>query len=296
MKLFVTGICGRLGRAIAQEAAAQAIEVVGLDRNPWPAEMPLPDGVRIEKGSFEDIRLVETLMKGCDGMINTAGPHGEDLQKLDLAAFLRGNVEVVARILEAAVAQGLRRVALSSSMEVLIGRGWDTSGATIVDEASPPQTDSPYSLSRLLQEHLGREFARRNDLSVASLRYMAFGYGPDDDLGPRLLARTVAARDAARAAILAASSNRFIGEVFNIGPQTPLTYSDIIAAISDPEKVLESHFPGAVKVLHDRNVELNANYFWPVTRIQKAQRLLNWQPQVTFESWLQQQGWRGSTT
>ena len=104
MKLFVTGICGRLGRAIAQEAAAQAIEVVGLDRNPWPAEMPLPDGVRIEKGSFEDIRLVETLMKGCDGMINTAGPHGEDLQKLDLAAFLRGNVEVVARILEAAVA------------------------------------------------------------------------------------------------------------------------------------------------------------------------------------------------
>ena len=42
MKLFVTGVCGRLGRAIAQVAAGQGMDVVGIDIVPWPDDVEQP--------------------------------------------------------------------------------------------------------------------------------------------------------------------------------------------------------------------------------------------------------------
>ena len=32
--------------------------------------------------------------------------------------------------------------------------------------------------------------------------------------------------------------------------------------------------------------------FWPVSRIDKAKCLLGWEPIDTFESWLEQHGWK----
>ena len=93
MKLLVTGVCGRLGRAIAAEAEAQGHTVMGLDRVPWPAaQVPLPNGVEVIEGSYEDIPTMERQLSGCDTIAHTAGPHGEHVEKLDLSGFLRSNV------------------------------------------------------------------------------------------------------------------------------------------------------------------------------------------------------------
>ena len=65
MKMVVTGICGRLGRALAIEASAHGHSVVGVDLMDWPAEeMPLPRGVELVKGSYEDFPLMEQLLRG----------------------------------------------------------------------------------------------------------------------------------------------------------------------------------------------------------------------------------------
>ena len=89
------------------------------------------------------------------------------------------NVVSGAGLLEAAARAGIRRISLASTMEVLAGRDWDGAGATILDEDTKVCTDSAYSISRVLVEHLGCEFARQHDVSVASLRLCGFGWVPD---------------------------------------------------------------------------------------------------------------------
>ena len=63
-------------------------------------------------------------------------------------------------------------------------------------------------------------------------------------------------------------------------------------AMTDPWAVLEKHWPGSAAVLKARNIEPNFANFWPVTRIDRAKRVLGWQPRDTFERYLQQLGWR----
>lgn len=294
MKILVTGICGRLGRALAAEATAQGHTAVGLDMIPWPGEKgEMPKGVEFVAGTYEDFPLMERLLPGCDALIHTAGPHGAFVKKLTLAQFIHSNVENVAQVLDIAVKAGVRHVVLSSTMEVLIGRQWDTSGITFVDEESPTRCDSAYSLSRLLVEILGREYAKLHNVSIASLRYMAFGYGSDQKLGPQLLARSLATRDVARACLAAARTDDLRGDVFNIGPRTPLTSMDIVAAQTDPEGVVEKYFPGAVEVLKAAGHTLRPDQFWPVTSIRKAKLILGWEPELTFEGWLKSLGWKG---
>jgi nucleoside-diphosphate-sugar epimerase len=293
MKLLVTGVCGRLGRAIATVASEQGHSVVGLDRVPWPAEKSsAPKGVEVVAGTYEDFALMERLLPGCDALLHTAGPHGADIKKMSLGDFIHSNVESVARVLELAVKAGVRGVALSSTMEVQIGRDWGTSGMAVVDEDSAPTCDSAYSISRLLVEHLGREFCRTNQISIASLRYMAFGYGNDRKLGPNLLARSISVRDVARAVIRAGTIGGLKGDVFNIGPKTPLTNQDIVAAQSDPGAVLEKYWPGAVEVLKANGFKLSGEHFWPATSIRKARLILGWEPEYTFEVWLTEHGWK----
>src|SRR5262249_7911520 len=145
MKLLVTGICGRLGRALAAEATAQGHSVTGIDLIPWPSnKAELPHGVQVVQGTYEDPVFMEKIMPGCDAILHTAGPHGAFVKKLGLAQFLHSNVEKVAEMLELAVRAGVKGVALSSTMEVLLGRNWTMSGMAFVDEESAPQCDSAY--------------------------------------------------------------------------------------------------------------------------------------------------------
>jgi UDP-glucose 4-epimerase len=292
MKLLVTGVCGRLGRAIATEASAQGMTVVGLDIVGWPADVDLPANVHLNECSFEDLDRVARLLEGCDAMIHTAGPHGGFVETLDLPGFLEGNVVVAARLLEAGLKAGLKGVNLASTMEVLVGRNWDTSGAAFLDEDSPPQTDSAYSLSRLLGEHLAREFSRQHGLATSCIRYSGFGYMPDEDLGPRLLARTISPRDAARATILAATNYDLKGDLFLIAPEAPHRIVDMAMALTDPYKVLEEYFPGASAILARRDMELLPTNFWPICSTRKAHRVLGWRAELNFENWLNMHGWK----
>ena len=75
IKLFITGICGRLGRAVAVEAAAQGISVEGIDLVPWPDNVSLPQHARVHMASYEDIATITPMLMRCDAMVHTAGAH-----------------------------------------------------------------------------------------------------------------------------------------------------------------------------------------------------------------------------
>ena len=124
MKLFVTGVCGRLGRAIAQVAAEHDFEVVGIDIAPWPDNVEQPTNTRVHQMSSQDTRTIEPLLEGCDFLLHNGNPHGGDLARYDLPTFIDQTIVGSVRLLEAAMRVGVKGVNLASTMEVLIGRSW----------------------------------------------------------------------------------------------------------------------------------------------------------------------------
>lgn len=293
MKLFMTGICGRLGRAVAKAAASQDIQIVGLDVAPWPENlMAMPACVQLHQGSYTDLARVENLLQGCDGLIHAGGIHGELVGKIPTSDFLDAHLTRLLPVLEIAQRLNVKNAVLCSTMEVLVGHTFNGNAAAFFTEASGSVADTGYSLSRRLMEVLGQEFARHTGMSIASLRFMAFGYKNRSE-GQHLLARSLDASDAASAVLAAVQTPHLQGEIFNIGPATPLHAEDIVKALTDPAAVLEHYYPGATQVLLNAGQTLDSKYFWPVTSIRKANVMLGWAPQWTLGHWLVSQGWQG---
>ena len=103
MKLLVTGVCGNLGKAVAKEASAQGMQVVGADIAPWPDDVELPANVTVHNVSYEDTDAMRPLLAGCEAIIHGSGLHGGHVATHSLEQFLQANVVSVARLLEAAV-------------------------------------------------------------------------------------------------------------------------------------------------------------------------------------------------
>lgn len=286
MKVFVTGACGRLGQAISALAQQRGIGLVGIDVRGWPVGQHKPSCLELHEGAMDDGALVDRLLPGCDAIINTAGLHGGDLERATLEDFIGANVAAVARLLERAVKHGVKGVALSSTMEVLIGHSGEEGGMTVLNEESPVRCDSAYSTSKHLMEELGHRFAREHHLSVASLRYMAFGYKSEGLGGVRLLSRLLPARDAASAAVLAATTPGLKGQVLNIGPETPIRLEDVSEILADPAAVVERYFPGAMRLLEARGIQVKPSDLLPVTNTSRARETLGWRASWTFAHWL----------
>jgi nucleoside-diphosphate-sugar epimerase len=291
MKLLVTGICGRLGRALAQVADEQSMDVIGIDRVAWPDDLPKPGRVQTVVGCYTDTDLLRTLLPQCDAVAHTAGPHGSHIRTLDWAGFIDANVTAVCRMLEIARDSGVSSVVLSSTMEVVLGRDRQLAMPSITDEASPPMNNTPYGMSRLLMETMAREFSRQHNYATSCLRYMAFGFYSFEQLGPQLLTRHIDARDVARAVILAAGRDDFRGDILHISPEHPLRDSDIGDGFADPAAVLERYFPGANKILEAHGMAIAHDHMRRVTTNRKAKAVLGWEPHYTFERWLRMHGW-----
>lgn len=287
MRILLTGACGTLGRGIRQLDEARQHSFVLFD---------LADQVQADGGiraSITDRDAIDRAMQGCDAVIHTAAMHGGFFGKASNAEFIATNVVGAEHIYDAAIRHGVRRVVMASSMEVLIGRKWDAYGPALVDETLPPRPDWIYPVTKLQVEALGSFHARQDRIENVQLRYMGFDDSPARKLGPSLLARYVSLPDAARATLLAATQPGLRDEVLHVGPLTPLTQQDINQSHSDPTGVLERHWPGCAKILERHDVQIRAEDFWPVTRIDRARQAIAWSPRDTFKNFLRELGWKG---
>ncbi|MDB6094994.1 MAG: putative Nucleoside-diphosphate-sugar epimerase [Verrucomicrobia bacterium] len=234
------------------------------------------------------------MLHGCDALVHTAALHLLNGKGQPMAEFIRVNVQLTAALLDRAVAAGIRRFALCSSMTVQVGIDLTAGGMAVLDEDMPCRPDHAYSLSKVMVEELARTVARRHRVSTASLRFMGFGHDCTE-AGTQLIARVLSARDAGRACLLAVERDGLRGEAFNVGSGTPLSNRDIADAQKDPEAVLERLFPGCAPVLLALAVEARTTDFWPACSNAKSKALLGYEPQDTFAAWLSSHGWRPAT-
>lgn len=292
MNIFVTGLAGYLGRALAQLALEQGHSIRGIGRS--PLQEPLPDGVEFHQLDVSSTDEMRRLLSGCDALIHTAAMHLENANEAGCALpdYIRANVEGTARLGETAIEAGVRRLILCSSMTVQVGRDFTASGAAVLSEDMPATGIHPYPISKFLMEKLGEQIARKHGVSVASIRHMAFGHG-NKSAGSNLIAWFLTARDAARACLCAAERDGLRGEAFNIGSGTPMTNAEIAESQDDPAAFMEKKWPGALAILERTGWEVKRRDFWPICDNSRARTLIGYEPQDTFENWLRENGWKG---
>ena len=169
MRIAVTGGSGRIGRAIAEAALAQGLEVVCIDRA-VPAD-PVA-GARYIRAEMADYDALVRAFAGCDAMIHMAAiPH----PKSDPDHVVHNNNVVGSyNALRAAVENGILRLCQASSVNA-IGQAYSRAPRYDyfpLDEDHPNYAEDPYALSKWICEQQGDAFARRYEgLSLASLRF-----------------------------------------------------------------------------------------------------------------------------
>jgi len=284
MRILLTGACGMLGRAIRRVGAADH-QFIPLD---------ITEDAATEGGvcaSITDESAVFRAAEGCDAIIHTAAMHGSSFGKESNAKFIATNVLGAENLFQAAMKFGIRRLVMSSTLEILCGRDWKAYGTTVLDESLPPRPDWIYPQTKLQVEQLGSFYARNHGLEVANLRYSTVWDTPVEQIGMALLARRMTATDAANANLSAATRPGLCDEVFLIASDSPLTQKDVNDAQTDPWAVLENHWPGCRPILEKHKIEPKPDGFWPVSRIDKAKLMLDWDPQSRFENYLLHLGW-----
>ncbi|MDP2437423.1 MAG: NAD(P)-dependent oxidoreductase [archaeon] len=179
MRILITGVTGFIGGHLAAhlKRAGGGEEVVGMVRR-TPSGGPIEGVDELRRGGFgagEEEGLREA-MKGADAVVHLAGemdffptPQGE-------ARMAETNVEGTRRVVEAAVAAGVRRVIYVSSTEAV----GPTPAGVEADEEQEARPTSAYGRTKLQAERAAQEVWRSHpSLELIILRPTGV-YGPGD--------------------------------------------------------------------------------------------------------------------
>jgi nucleoside-diphosphate-sugar epimerase len=165
-RVLVTGSNGSLGRVAVTAAKEAGHWVRGLDRATasgdgvydrsasearWHAE---PDDFLL--GAITDRALLDEAMAGVDVVIHLAATP-DDLAPFDAPdGIMENNIEAVYLVCQAALAAGVQRLMLTSSVQAIQGLDLDRP-ITLADGTAPT---NHYSLTKVFSEDIGQMYAR----------------------------------------------------------------------------------------------------------------------------------------
>lgn len=300
MKILVTGGAGFIGshyiRMLLSRRSADTL--INLDKLTYAGHLDnlrsfaRDKRYRFVRGDIADARLVETLTKGVDAIVNFAAETHVDRSIHDAAPFLNTNVIGTQTLLQAARRNGIKRFLQISTDEVYgsISRGAAT-------ETTPLDPSSPYSASKAAADHLVLAYHRTFGLPVLITR-AANNYGPfqyPEKFLPLFVTHALThqplplygdgrnvrdwlhVQDHCTAIDLVLRKGR-VGEVYNIG--TGIGFSnidvarDLLRRLGRSSSLLQfvRDRPG-----HDRRYAMS---------IRKISRELGWKPTVKFRQGL----------
>nr|WP_052478681.1 NAD-dependent epimerase/dehydratase family protein [Kibdelosporangium sp. MJ126-NF4]CEL19958.1 UDP-glucose 4-epimerase [Kibdelosporangium sp. MJ126-NF4]CTQ97182.1 UDP-glucose 4-epimerase (EC 5.1.3.2) [Kibdelosporangium sp. MJ126-NF4] len=181
--VVVTGAAGFIGSNLAESLLADGFRVLGIDyctqHEPWVVERNLRPLLGHPGFTFvrKDLALaeLEPLFADVDTVFHLAARAGVRTSwGTGFGGYVTSNVAATQRVMEAAIATGVRRVVVPSSSSVY---GGTAGGPSSEDLLLRPM--SPYAVSKLATEQLALAYARRpqREVSVVALRYFTV-YGP----------------------------------------------------------------------------------------------------------------------
>ena len=247
MRTLVTGGTGFLGSHLVERLIAQGHEVLALARKTSDISHLKTTGARIIFGDVEDYESLLPAVKGVDVVYHAAARvmPGWGEWKLFESSIIRGTDNM----LRASVEAGVPRFLHVSTGSV---HGKLCEGDTPACESTPCNVvfcrDAYYDFAKMRAEDVAFEYHKKGKIQVSMIRIAAV-YGPRDRLLADRVYRHVSlplivwpgnsnpkysivyVSDAADFAILVATSDRAIGEVYNVAPTHEVPLRTFAAAM-----------------------------------------------------------------
>ena len=243
MKALVTGATGYIGSHIVERLLEQGHEVRALARKTSDLSHLKTTGAEIVFGDIEDYDGLVSAVDGIDVVFHAAARVMPGWGKWE--DFERETVKGTENMLEASAEAGISRFVYISSSTVL---GEASYGETPADEFAAPELttfkyDTFYDHAKLQGEKLSLDYHKQGKLPVTIVR-PSMVYGPGWDLlcdrcyrqfSPPIVVwpgrsnpRTaiVYVTDVADCIILAATSDKAVGEIYNIAPTEVIWFRD----------------------------------------------------------------------
>lgn len=182
MKALVTGAAGFVGSHLSSALLDAGAEVTGVDmftdyyerdrKEANLAGLVGRSGFRFVEADLAEADI-DPLLASTQQVFHLAGQPGVRASwGLDFPVYVRQNVTVTQRVLEACLRAGQVKVVYASSSSV-----YGDAEAYPTGEGLRPQPVSPYGVTKLAGEHLCEVYRRSFGLSVVSLRLFTV-YGP----------------------------------------------------------------------------------------------------------------------
>ncbi len=274
--VLITGGSGTLGRELAPLLASQGWSVRVADLAPTSI-----GGAEFLKTDLRRADEVQRAVEGVDAIVHAAAWHGMHLRDHPARDFWELNVDGTYNVLEAAIAAGVGRLVLSSTMGVYGSSSHPSAhGPAIrVDESVSLLPTDIYGQSKVMSEQLVAFFVRTHGLHAVALRYGMFVPEPFAHYGIRLLYGGVDVRDvaAANVAALRRCESPVEFAAYNIFSALPFDDRDLEGLRPDPLSVVERHWPQATGLLE----AIGAKPWGPVNTLydsSRATRELSWRP------------------
>ncbi len=298
-KFLVTGGAGFIGGHITEHLIGEGHEVVVFD-NLSTGKLSNLDAVKgkveVVTGDIRDQAALETACRGVDYVIHHAAEISMTKSVEDPAFCNEVNVGGTVNVLVAAKNNGAKRVVLASSSAI-----YGDTGRVKQDETMLPHPLSPYGASKISGEHYCGVFTQVYGLETVCLRYFNV-FGPRQNpfsqyaaVIPKFIDKLIKGQEIhifgdgeqtrdfvfvkniAWANYLACTAEGAGGAVCNIA-------SDLSISVNDLVKRLFELSGKSVPVIHDAPNPGDIKF--SAAEITKAQQVLGFKPQVSFEDGL----------
>jgi UDP-glucose 4-epimerase len=295
--ILVTGGAGFVGSNLVKRLMREGARVTVLDdlftgrRDNLPAE-----GLEFVQGSVCDPKIVDALV-GSHELVFHLAARNIVVSTRNPREDFETNIGGTLNVLMAARAAGGKRVVYTSSTSV-----YGNPRYLPMNEDDPLSLLTPYAVSKLAGENYCMAFYESYDLPTTAVRYSNI-FGPGQDpanpycgVVAKFLESLLAGRapiihgdgnqtrdftyidDAVEATVLAGTSDRSTGEVFNVG-------SGVETGVNQLAEILIQLTGARVTPVHSDRRDID-NIRRRVVNIEKTRRALRWIPEVTLEEGL----------
>jgi nucleoside-diphosphate-sugar epimerase len=306
-KVLITGANGFIGNMLMAHYRAQGIPVVGVDLS--------GNGLDISQGDIGQPETISQLLQDCDVVVHTAALVSNSIADADM---WRVNVLATRNLIAAAEKHKVRRFVQISS---IVAYGNSAEGE--LNEEQPVHADGgSYVLTKLASEHAVLAATANSPMELVIIR-PGDVYGPGSrpwvilpieaiNKGQFMLPakgqgffRPIFISDLIRGIALAVSTKEAAGEIFNLScegymttaeffshhyqwmnKRGPLKVSTGLAMFAASAATKLAQMTGGVNEASTATIVQLCTKSW--FSIAKAERVLGWKPEVSFEDGMQQ--------
>jgi NAD dependent epimerase/dehydratase len=296
----VTGGCGFIGSHLVDALVAAGAVVVVLDAYNSSSSKGFLEGraepnLEVQLGDVADPFFVRELSAGVDTIFHLAALIGIPYSYEAPAHYVRTNIDGTLAVLEAARAEGIRRVVHTSTSETYGSAQYEP-----MDESHPLVAQSPYAATKIAADQLVGSYFRSFDVPAVTLRPFNT-YGPRQSMRavlPTLMTQAlyrdrIAAgsltpvrdmnyvADTVAAFLAVGAAEGVEGELFNVGSGVGRTIGDMLDAI---QRVVGVEKP--VEMERSRMRPERSEVTALICDYRKAAAAFGYEPRVDFEDGL----------